>query len=34
MQSTDGLLKPVFEALDGQISYESIRVAMKHAGLR
>jgi hypothetical protein len=29
-----GLLKPVFEALNGQVSYERIRIAMKHAGLR
>ena len=27
-------LKPVFEALDGSVSYEDIRVVMKHAGLR
>ncbi len=33
-QSPGGLLKPVFEALNGQVSYERIRVAMKHAGLR
>jgi ATP-dependent DNA helicase RecQ len=28
------LLKPVFEALGGEISYEDIRVVMKHAGRR
>jgi ATP-dependent DNA helicase RecQ len=33
-QSEGGLLKPVFEALQGEVSYEQIRVAMKHAGLR
>jgi ATP-dependent DNA helicase RecQ len=27
-------LKPVFEALDGSVSYEDIRVVMKHAGMR
>ena len=27
-------LKPVFEALDGSVSYEDIRVVMKHAGIR
>ena len=33
-QSPGGLLKPVFEALDGQVDYTSIRIALKHAGLR
>jgi ATP-dependent DNA helicase RecQ len=33
-ESTDGLLRPVFEALNGEVSYEQIRVVMKHAGLR
>lgn len=33
-QSPDGFLKPVFEALNGQVSYESIRIVLKHAGLR
>ncbi len=33
-QLPGGLLKPVFEALDGQVDYTSIRIAMKHAGLR
>ena len=33
-QSPDGYLKPVFEALEGQVSYESIRITLKHAGLR
>ena len=33
-QSQDGYLKPVFEALNGQVSYESIRIVLKHAGLR
>ena len=33
-QSSDGLLKPVFEALKGEVGYEYIRIAMKHAGLR
>jgi ATP-dependent DNA helicase RecQ len=28
------LLKPVFEALGGRVSYENIRVVMKHAGMR
>ncbi len=28
------LLKPVFEALDGSVPYDDIRVVMKHAGLR
>ena len=27
-------LKPVFEALGGKVSYEKIRIVMKHAGLR
>jgi hypothetical protein len=27
-------LKPVFEALGGAVSYEDIRVVMKHAGMR
>jgi ATP-dependent DNA helicase RecQ len=27
-------LKPVFEALGGRVSYEKIRLVMKHAGLR
>jgi ATP-dependent DNA helicase RecQ len=29
-----GFLKPVFEALGGSVSYEDIRVVMKHAGMR
>jgi ATP-dependent DNA helicase RecQ len=29
-----GLLRPVFEALEGKVSYDDIRLAMKHAGLR
>jgi ATP-dependent DNA helicase RecQ len=33
-QAPGGFLKPVFEALDGQVSYESIRIVLKHAGLR
>jgi ATP-dependent DNA helicase RecQ len=33
-QSEGGLLKPVFEALGGEVSYEEIRIVMKHAGLR
>ncbi len=33
-QLPGGLLKPVFEALDSQVDYTSIRIAMKHAGLR
>jgi ATP-dependent DNA helicase RecQ len=28
------LLKPVFEALDGEVSYDDIRLVMRHAGLR
>jgi ATP-dependent DNA helicase RecQ len=28
------LLKPVFEALEGQATYEEIRIVMRHAGLR
>jgi hypothetical protein len=32
--TSEGFLKPVFEALDGSVSYEDIRVVMKHAGLR
>jgi hypothetical protein len=27
-------LKPVYEALGGTVSYEDIRVVMKHAGMR
>ncbi len=33
-QSEGALLKPVFEALHGKVSYEKIRVVMKHAGIR
>ena len=33
-QSEGRLLKPVFEALQGEVGYEQIRIAMKHAGLR
>jgi ATP-dependent DNA helicase RecQ len=34
-QKTEGgLLKPVFEALNGEVGYDHIRIAMKHAGLR
>jgi hypothetical protein len=29
-----GLLRPVFEALEGRVSYDEVRLAMKHAGLR
>jgi len=32
--SSGGLLKPVFEALNGEVGYDHIRIAMKHAGLR
>ena len=28
------LLKPVFEALNGEVPYDDIRVVMRHAGLR
>jgi ATP-dependent DNA helicase RecQ len=28
------LLKPVFEALNQEVSYDEIRIVMKHAGLR
>jgi ATP-dependent DNA helicase RecQ len=28
------LLKPVFEALDGAVPYDDIRIVMRHAGLR
>jgi ATP-dependent DNA helicase RecQ len=34
-RTTEGsLLRPVFEALEGKVSYDEIRLAMKHAGLR
>jgi ATP-dependent DNA helicase RecQ len=33
-QQQGSLLKPVFEALGGRVSYENIRVVMKHAGMR
>jgi ATP-dependent DNA helicase RecQ len=33
-QNPGGFLKPVFEALNGQVSYDRIRIALKHAGLR
>jgi ATP-dependent DNA helicase RecQ len=29
-----GLLRPVFEALEGRVSYDEIRLVMKHSGLR
>jgi len=28
------LLRPVFEALNGEMSYEEIRIVVRHAGLR
>jgi ATP-dependent DNA helicase RecQ len=34
-RTTEGdLLRPVFEALEGRVSYDEIRLAMKHAGVR
>jgi ATP-dependent DNA helicase RecQ len=33
-QLKGAFLKPVFEALSGSVTYEQIRVVMKHAGLR
>ena len=33
-RSQGTFLKPVFEALEGSVSYEEIRVVMKHAGIR
>jgi hypothetical protein len=34
LQVGGAYLKPVFEELDGEISYDEIRVVMRHAGLR
>jgi len=34
MQVGGSLLRPVFEALHGQVSYDKIRIVMRHAGLR
>jgi ATP-dependent DNA helicase RecQ len=34
LKSEGALLRPVFEALAGEIPYEQIRIVMKHAGLR
>ncbi|MPZ50335.1 MAG: RecQ family ATP-dependent DNA helicase [Dehalococcoidia bacterium] len=33
-QTGGSLLKPVFEALNGEVSYDEIRVVMRHAGLK
>ncbi len=34
MQVGGSFLRPVFDALDGEVSYDEIRIVMRHAGLR